>query len=637
MAEREDRFRELAASLASDTRDFDSRRRELMAADPAEAALQLRTLDPAMGSGHFLVDALNYLTVEIDRLAGLGAEVAGWLPDDAPYVSPLESRIADIRSEIQRQAAENGWEVSADTLTDRAIIRRMALKRCIYGVDLNPLAVELAKMSLWLHSFTVGAPLTFLDHHLRCGDSLVGGWLAQAAEDIRTTTDAFAGHVFAGMTSAAEGIREIEQLGDADIAEVKESAALLRNMQETIAPVRRMLNFFTGLRWLAAGTNNRPLALRRPRQLRVQIGADNAAGIEWWSAQDYANLVRLVQYGPYALTDSDRQVEGFDFTGFAQFIALWQRTQQLADERRMLHWELDFPGVFTEWSPRHGGFDAVIGNPPWEVIKFQEKEWFLNRRRDIALATPAAHRVEMVSQLKADGDPLYQDYIAARTRADAMLRYAKSSGEYPLTSAADTDLYWLFSERATGWVDTKGIVALLTPSGLYSDKSVAPFFQLMAEQGRIIGLYDFENRRGQNQKPFFPDVDSRKNFCTIIMSGEARKANIIRCGFLLHDPPTGNTSGQLLAMNPADFRVVNPTTGLPPIFRNQRDADITVRIYHGHPTFDSENRSLPNRNPTVRLVALAHMSNDSGHFRTAEQLGAGGWYPHFSKSLPPWW
>ena len=185
VAEREERFRQLAVELASDTRDFDTRRRELTAADPAESVLQLKTLDPAMGSGHFLVDALNYLTGEIDRLAGLGAEVAAWLPDDNPYVSPLETRIAGIRSEIQRQAAAGGWEVGPESLSDRAIIRRMVLKRCIYGVDLNPLAVELAKMSLWLHSFTVGVPLSFLDHHLRCGDSLVGGWLAQTGEDIR--------------------------------------------------------------------------------------------------------------------------------------------------------------------------------------------------------------------------------------------------------------------------------------------------------------------------------------------------------------------------------------------------------------------------------------------------------------------
>ena len=91
VAEREERFRQLAVELASDARDFEARRRELMAADPAEAVLRLRALDPAMGSGHFLVDTLDYLTGEIDRLAGLGAEVAGWLPDDSLYVSPVES------------------------------------------------------------------------------------------------------------------------------------------------------------------------------------------------------------------------------------------------------------------------------------------------------------------------------------------------------------------------------------------------------------------------------------------------------------------------------------------------------------------------------------------------------------------
>ena len=311
VAEREDRFRELAVSLASDTRDFEARRRDLEAADPAEAVLRLKALDPAMGSGHFLVDALDYLTGEIDRLAGLGAEVAGWLPDDNPYVSPVESRTANIRQEIRRQAAENGWEVNADTLTDRAIIRRMALKRCIYGVDLNPLAVELAKTSLWLHSFTVGAPLTFLDHHLRCGDSLVGGWLAQTAEDIQAASGAFANYAFAGMTAAARGIHAIEQIDDADISEVKESAALFQAMQETVAPVRRMLNFFTGLRWLAAGNNARPLALRQPRQLRRQIGDDHAAAVAWWLLQDYDTQLSLLEHGPDALTDAHRQVDGF--------------------------------------------------------------------------------------------------------------------------------------------------------------------------------------------------------------------------------------------------------------------------------------------------------------------------------------
>ncbi len=640
VAEREERFRQLAASLgrksgASDPRDFDARRRELMAADPAEAVLQLKTLDPAMGSGHFLVDALNYLTGEIDRLAGLGAEVAGWLPDDAPYVSPLETRIGNIRNEIQRQSAAGGWSAvggGADTLTDRAIIRRMVLKRCIYGVDLNPLAVELAKMSLWLHSFTVGAPLSFLDHHLRCGDSLVGGWLEQTGEDIRAAGGGFANHIFAGMTAATEGIHAIEQLGDADIAEVKESETRFRAMQETVAPMRRMLNFFAGLRWMAAGNSNRPLALRQPRQLRRQLGDDHATAVEWWLSQDSAVQLRLLQHGPPALSEADRTIPDFDYAGFARFIALWRVVQELAEERRMFHWELAFPGVFNApkaETPRRGGFDAVIGNPPWERVKLQEVEWFApeTRRPDIASAAPASQRRTMVQQLESAGDPLYGEYSDALSRADTMLQYGRACGDYPLLGGGDTNLYRLFVERATALADPDGIMALLTPSGIYGDRSAADFFGRVSGEKRLLALYDFENRRGPDAGQFFPDVDSRFKFCTLVMGGPARTAAELPAGFLLHDPPGDTEPERLITLQAADFSLVNPKTGTAPIFLTKRDADIVLNIYRNHPVIDAENQNFENLSVVARHVTLAHMTNDSGNFWTREQLEAYGAYP----------
>ena len=432
--EREDNFRELSEALASDTRPMDGRRLELESIDPATATLDLKVLDPAMGSGHFLVAALDYLTREIDRLIGYAAETANWLPEDAPYVSPLAGRIERIRADIQRQADEHGWQVNPDNLSDQAIIRRLALKICIYGVDLNPMTVELAKMSLWLHSFTMGAPLSFLDHHLRCGDSLVGGWLAQTGEDIRAAGGGFANYVFARTAAAAEGARAIERISDADISEVKESETLFRAMEDSVAPARRMLNFFTGLRWMAAGASNRPLALHQPRQLRRQIGNDHAAAVEWWLSQDYEIQLNLLQYGPDAVTDAHRDVEGFDFAGFARFITLWRAVEELAAERRLVHWELAFPGVFTDWNPRRGGFDAVIGNPPWERVKLQEVEWFApeTRRPEIARATPASRRREMIAQLETGNDPLYPDYAAALQLADTMLQYGRASGDYPI-------------------------------------------------------------------------------------------------------------------------------------------------------------------------------------------------------------
>ena len=604
VAEREERFRELAAALASDTRDFEARRRELIAADPAEAVLQLRALDPAMGSGHFLVNALDYLTVEIDRLAGLGPEVAGWLPDDSLYTSPVESRTASIRREIQELAAANGWEVGADSLSDHAIIRRMALKRCIYGVDLNPLAVELAKMSLWLHSFTVGAPLSFLDHHLRCGDSLVGGWLAQTAEDIQAASGAFANHAFAGMTAAVAGIREIEQIDEINIAEVKETQELFRAMEQSTAPIRRALNFFTGLRWLAAGNNARPLALQQPRQLRRQIGDDNADAVAWLLSQNYDIQIRLLQQGPDAMTESDRAVPNFDYAGFARFIALWRFIDELAVERSMFHWELAFPGVFSGWNPRAGGFDAVIGNPPWERVKLQEVEWFApeTRRPEIARATPASRRREMIAQLETGNDALYPDYAAALQLADTMLQYGRISGDYPQLGGGDANLYRLFVERANALADSNGIVALLTPSGIYADQSAAKFFGEVTGDSRLLALYDFENRRGPDMGQFFPDVDSRFKFCTLVVGGNQRIAEEVPAGFLLHDPPSDTEPERLITLQPTDFALVNPKTGTAPIFLTRRDADIVLNIYRNHPVFDAENKNFENVPAVVRHV-----------------------------------
>ena len=625
--EREERFRELAASLASDTRELATRRGELTAADPAEAALQLKTLDPAMGSGHFLVAALDYLTAEVDRLAGLGAEVADWLPADEPYVSPLQDNIASIRADILRQADENGWEVAADDLTDRAIIRKIVLKRCIYGVDLNPLAVELAKMSLWLHSFTVGAPLSFLDHHLRCGDALVGGWLAQTEEDIHAVGQLFAGNVIASLTTAANEIQSIEQLNDTDIAEVKESAARFHAMEQTVQPLRNIVRFFAGLRWLAAGANTRPLALRQSRQLRRQLGDDHADAVEWWLSQDYDTQLRLLEQGPEALSEADRTVAGFDYAGFARFLRLWRVIEELATERRMFHWELAFPSAFTDWNPRRGGFDAVIGNPPWEVVKLQEVEWFHPRRAEIALATPASRRRAMIAQLEADADPLHQDYSDALQLADTMLQYSRASGDYPLLGGGDTNLYRLFVEQATNLVNIGGIVGLLTPSGIYADRSASAFFGKMAGEKRLLALYDFENRRGPDAGQFFPEVDSRFKFCTLVMGGDGRTADELPAGFLLHDPPDETEPERLLIMQAEDFALVNPKTGTAPIFVNRRDADIVLDIYRQHPVLEAENGNFKNLTAVVRHVRQSDMTNDSRHFWTREQLEDHGAYP----------
>ncbi len=257
--ERLQAFEQQADALKHDRRPQSERRRALTDLDPAAAVLELKILDPAMGSGHFLVTAVDYVADYIADLMEYAPGVADWLAES--YASPLVGRIADTRREILARAAEFDWTLDAALLTDQAIIRRMVLKRCIYGVDKNPLAVELAKVSLWLHSFTVGAPLSFLDHHLRCGDSLLGLRVTEGVAELNRAAGLGAQSAIAGAEAAAEGMARIEALSDADVTEVRESAALFAGVEETTADLRSLLDVLCGLRWLTAGMKKRERTL----------------------------------------------------------------------------------------------------------------------------------------------------------------------------------------------------------------------------------------------------------------------------------------------------------------------------------------------------------------------------------------
>ena len=166
-----------------------------------------------------------------------------------------------------------------------------------------------------------------------------------------------------------------------------------------------------------------------------------------------------------------------------------------------------FPGVWTDWenADRQGGFDAVIGNPPWDRVKLQQVEWFASRRREIALAQRASDRKRMIQALwKAAGDPLFADFQRANDRAAVAASMARQCGEYPYLSRGDVNLYSLFVERAMALVHSDGVIGLLTPSGIASDKTAAPFFRSVATEERLRTLYDFENRRTRFEaSPFF--------------------------------------------------------------------------------------------------------------------------------------
>ena len=581
---RMDAFEAEAGRMPADGPERERAVARLAALDPAENILGLKVCDPAMGSGHFLVSLVDYLA---DGVIAAMAEAEA-LADG--YVSPLVGRIQAIRDRIVANAEERNWAIDLDRLDDRHIIRRMVLKRCVFGVDKNPMAVELAKVALWLHTFTVGAPLSFLDHHLRCGDSLFGAW---ARGGIDKAIDYGGPLLLHGSVTQAErsalGMQTIEELTDAEIAEAHRSAETFAQVEEATAPLDAVLSLVHAIDWLEVKDRDGRTALQS------FFGGLLGDPIE------------------IALGQAEVSAERPESAHFAELL---RKARHLVDEERFLNWQAAFPGVWTNWqsaSPE-GGFDAVIGNPPWDRMKLQQVEWFATRRREIALAPRAADRKRMIAALEQAGDPLAQDYALASERAMAAARMARSGGDYPLLSGGDLNLYSLFVERAMSLVKRDGMVGLLTPSGIASDKTAARFFKGVATEGRLKALYDFENK-----KVFFPDVHASFKFCIFVASpspiGEAA-----HCAFYLHDISERDDPERCFPLTAESFARVNPNTGTAPIFRTRRDAALTTAIYGRLPVLVDRSSGAEVKAWPVNYATMFHMTNDSGLFRTHAEL-----------------
>ena len=198
---------------------------------PAEAVAGSRACLQALFAPLVQQRSPNEAETEAQLVFPVLERVLGWALAEAPaqvgwgeYVSPLLARVAAVRARILDQAQAHGWHVTPEQLDDRHVIRRMILKRVVHGVDKNPFAVELAKVALWLHTFTVGAPLSFLDHHLRCGDSIVGAWVRPTLDAVAQGGGLLAGGEVARVEAIAGMMTHIEEITDNDVSEVKASS-----------------------------------------------------------------------------------------------------------------------------------------------------------------------------------------------------------------------------------------------------------------------------------------------------------------------------------------------------------------------------------------------------------------------------
>ncbi len=305
-----------------------------------------------------------------------------------------------------------------------------------------------------------------------------------------------------------------------------------------------------------------------------------------------------------------------------RFAEILDQARMLIAEENFLNWQVTFPGIWSDWEEDDltGGFHAVIGNPPWDRMKLQQVEWFAERRPEIAMAARAADRKKMIDALEKADDPLAQDYAKASERAEAGTRMARKGGDYPLLSGGDVNLYSLFVERAMTVVKQEGLIGLLVPSGIASDKTAAKFFKGVATEGRLKALYDFENRRTRyDLKPFFEDVDSRFKFSAFVASPTPTE-EAARCAFFLQAVSELTNPEVCFSLSAEDFARVSPNTGTAPIFRSKRDADLTTVIYGNAVPLVDRSSGTEVKTWPVKYSTMFHMTNDSGLFSTRKEL-----------------
>jgi len=289
-----------------------------------------------------------------------------------------------------------------------------------------------------------------------------------------------------------------------------------------------------------------------------------------------------------------------------------------------MKWEQTFPQVFSR---SNKGFDCVIGNPPWERMKLQEREFFDGRDAEIATAVNAATRRRLIEKLEQKNPELYALYIKGKEQADANLEYTRKSGRYPLTGKGDINTYAVFAELAHTIVAPEGIVGILVPSGIATDKTTKNFFACLVDSKALVGFYDFENR-----KKIFPDVDGRFKFSALIFGGSGRKTVEADFVFFAHRMDELKDKNRHILLSSDDIKLMNPNTLTCPVFRSNRDAEITKAIYRRVPVLINRNRDKGGNPWGIKFNTMFHQTNDAELFHTAEQLKA----KRFKRVGPNW-
>jgi len=519
------------------------------------ALLALKVCDPASGSGHFLIAAARRIA---HRLAQLRSG------DEEPSPSTIRHALREV------------------------------IAHCIYGVDINPMAVELCKVNLWLEALEPGKPLTFLDAHIKCGNSLVGVGPRMDVYDLVIPDEAFN-----------------PVTGD----DKKVAAALKkRNKQEREGQLtfdwhgvreEPLEDYATRLRQVEAMPEDDAEQVAAKAVAYEILQADYQVQhrrllADLWTAAFFWRL----QPDPNGALAAPTQSEWRNTRLGKPSVGLAAKTRQLADENRFFHWSLEFPDVFDQ-----GGFDCLLGNPPWERIKLQEEEFFAQRDPEIATAPTKAVRKKLIGELTKTNSALASEFEDAKHAAECVSKFVRVSERYPLTAFGDVNTYALFAEHFRILIAPYGFAGIIMPTGIATDDTTKNFFGDLVASQRLAQLWGFEN-----EAFIFPGVHHAFKFCALVISGQNTKMVSPDFVFFCRAFEQLRQPDRHFNLSARDIALINPNTLTMPVFRTRMDAELTCEIYRRVPVL--ENEQTASNAWGAHFLTMFHMSNDSGLFFT---------------------
>lgn len=555
--------------------------------------LKIRVVDPSCGSGHMIVAAARRIALKYAVM----------------YTGDHEPAPEAVRTAMAK-----------------------AVRSCVHGVDINPLAAEIAKVSLWLESLQPGEPLAYLDDRVKVGNALLGA-TPKLLED-GLPDGAF--KKLAGddpvvlRLAKAENKKERPDPKQGSVRAfgsrfVLTSTAELRARAEEVArQARRAGNDLDAIRQQAR--LHRELE-DDPKMQRLRRLADAwCAAFLWPKSKD----------APPPVTSGvlhDLQ-EGSELPEAGEV-----ELRAIVTRNRFFHWHLEYPRVFRVEDPDaedhnpitgwQGGFDAVLGNPPWERVKIQEKEWFAAAGHEgIADADNASGRKRAIAALLTSedehGNPidmdreLHRDFQTALREAAGTTNMLRDSGIFPLTGTGDVNTYAVFAEKARHLLAPPGIAGMVLPTGIATDKTTSGFFADLVKTQQLVAVLDFEN-----EEKLFPDVHNQYRFCLLSVCGPGLQYSQARLAFRARRPE--QLDEREFSLTADGFRLVNPNTLTAPVCEGRDHLRVLVGIYRRVPVLWHRGGGIASNPWSLKFQTVFHMSGDSEDFCTAAELIESGW------------